>query len=87
MTSAPHPATAPPADAAASWHSPGPPGSQPLHPGRCIALGQDNSVFGFIGAKKIVGFAQEIIVKQMEDYFFGEGAQLPAGYVPPKTKQ
>src|SRR5215469_121310 len=31
--------------------------------------------------------SQEIIVKQMEDYFFGEGAQLPPGYVPPKTKQ
>ena len=27
--------------------------------------------------------AQEIIVKQMEQYFFGEGAALPQGYVPP----
>jgi Fe-S cluster biosynthesis and repair protein YggX len=31
--------------------------------------------------------SQEIIVKQMQDYFFGEGAQLPPGYVPPQTKQ
>ena len=26
---------------------------------------------------------QEAIVKQMEQYFFGEGAALPAQYVPP----
>lgn len=31
--------------------------------------------------------AQEILVKQMEQFFFGEGSQLPPGYVPPKTKQ
>jgi hypothetical protein len=24
--------------------------------------------------------------KQMEDYFFGAGAALPPGYVPPKAK-
>ena len=30
--------------------------------------------------------AQEIIVKQMEDYFFGEGAALPPGYVPQQKK-
>jgi Fe-S cluster biosynthesis and repair protein YggX len=30
---------------------------------------------------------QEIIVKQMDQYFFGEGAALPPDYVPPKTKQ
>jgi Fe-S cluster biosynthesis and repair protein YggX len=30
--------------------------------------------------------AQEIVIKQMEDYFFGEGAALPPDYVPPKTK-
>ena len=30
---------------------------------------------------------QELIVKQMEQYFFGEGAALPSNYVPPKTKQ
>jgi Fe-S cluster biosynthesis and repair protein YggX len=30
---------------------------------------------------------QELIVKQMEQYFFGEGAALPEGYVPPKAKQ
>jgi len=30
--------------------------------------------------------AQEFLLKQMEDYFFGEGAALPPGYVPPKTK-
>ena len=27
--------------------------------------------------------AQELIMKQMEEYFFGEGAQLPPDYVPP----
>jgi Fe-S cluster biosynthesis and repair protein YggX len=27
--------------------------------------------------------AQEMLLKQMEEYFFGEGAQLPPGYVPP----
>lgn len=31
--------------------------------------------------------AQEFLLKQMEEYFFGEGAALPANYVPPKTKQ
>ncbi len=31
--------------------------------------------------------AQEILVKQMEQFFFGEGSQLPPGYVPPQTKQ
>ena len=30
--------------------------------------------------------AQEIIAKQMEEYFFGEGAALPPGYVPPQKK-
>jgi Fe-S cluster biosynthesis and repair protein YggX len=30
--------------------------------------------------------AQEFLLKQMEDYFFGEGSALPAGYVPPKSK-
>jgi len=30
--------------------------------------------------------AQEIIVKHMEDFFFGEGAVLPPGYVPPQSK-
>jgi len=30
---------------------------------------------------------QELIVKQMEQYFFGEGAALPSNYVPPRTKQ
>src|ERR1700741_3231536 len=31
--------------------------------------------------------AQEIILQQMEQYFFGEGAQFPPDYVPPKAKQ
>ena len=30
--------------------------------------------------------AQELIAKQMEDFFFGEGAALPPGYVPEQTK-
>ena len=30
--------------------------------------------------------AQEFLIKQMDDYFFGEGAALPAGYVPPQQK-
>jgi Fe-S cluster biosynthesis and repair protein YggX len=30
--------------------------------------------------------AQEFLMKQMEDYFFGEGSALPAGYVPPRSK-
>jgi Fe-S cluster biosynthesis and repair protein YggX len=30
--------------------------------------------------------AQDIIGKQMEQFFFGEGAALPPGYVPPKEK-
>ena len=30
--------------------------------------------------------AQEIIAKQMEDFFFGEGAALPPGYVPQQEK-
>ena len=31
--------------------------------------------------------AQEILVNQMEQFFFGEGAQLPPDFVPPKQKQ
>ncbi len=30
--------------------------------------------------------AQEVIAKHMEDFFFGEGAALPPGYVPQQTK-
>ncbi len=30
--------------------------------------------------------AQKIIESQMEEFFFGEGAALPPGYVPPRTK-
>ena len=30
--------------------------------------------------------AQEFLMKQMEDYFFGEGAALPPDYVPPRAK-
>ncbi len=29
---------------------------------------------------------QELIKKQMEDFFFGEGSALPAGYVPQQSK-
>lgn len=29
---------------------------------------------------------QEVIMKYMEDYFFGQGAAFPPGYVPPKSK-
>ncbi len=31
--------------------------------------------------------AQEIIVHHMEEFFFGQGAQLPPDFVPPKQKQ
>ncbi len=30
--------------------------------------------------------AQEFLLKQMEEYFFGQGAALPPDYVPPKQK-
>jgi Fe-S cluster biosynthesis and repair protein YggX len=30
--------------------------------------------------------SQKIIEEQMEQFFFGEGARLPEGYVPPKSK-
>jgi Fe-S cluster biosynthesis and repair protein YggX len=30
--------------------------------------------------------AQEFLIKQMDDYFFGEGAALPPDFVPAKTK-
>ncbi len=30
--------------------------------------------------------SQEFLVKQMEEYFFGDGAALPPDYVPPQTK-
>ena len=30
--------------------------------------------------------AQEIIEQQMDEFFFGEGAALPPGYVPPQKK-
>jgi len=29
---------------------------------------------------------QEILVKHLEDFFFGDGAALPPGYVPPRNK-
>jgi Fe-S cluster biosynthesis and repair protein YggX len=31
--------------------------------------------------------AQEIIVKHMEDFLFGQGAALPEEYVPPQEKR
>ena len=31
--------------------------------------------------------AQNIVIQQMEDYFFGEGSALPPDYVPPRAKQ
>ncbi len=31
--------------------------------------------------------AQEFLLKQMEQFFFGEGAELPPDYVPPESKQ
>lgn len=30
--------------------------------------------------------AQEFLIKQMDEYFFGDGAAFPPGYVPPQTK-
>jgi Fe-S cluster biosynthesis and repair protein YggX len=30
--------------------------------------------------------AQEFLIKQMEEYFFGEGAALPPDYTPPRAK-
>ena len=30
--------------------------------------------------------AQEFLMRQMEDYFFGEGAAFPPGYLPPRYK-
>jgi Fe-S cluster biosynthesis and repair protein YggX len=30
--------------------------------------------------------AQEFLIKQMEEYFFGEGAALPPDYVPPSQR-
>ena len=30
--------------------------------------------------------AQELVKKHMEDFFFGEGAALPPGYVPQQAK-
>lgn len=30
--------------------------------------------------------AQELIQRHMEEFFFGEGAALPPGYVPPPTR-
>jgi len=30
--------------------------------------------------------AQELIARHMEDFFFGQGAALPPGYVPQQTK-
>jgi Fe-S cluster biosynthesis and repair protein YggX len=30
--------------------------------------------------------AQDLIAQQMEQFFFGEGAKLPPGFVPPQKK-
>ena len=29
--------------------------------------------------------ARKYLAKQMENYFFGEGAEMPTGYVPPSV--
>jgi len=29
--------------------------------------------------------ARKYLAEQMEKYFFGEGAEMPQGYVPPKS--
>jgi Fe-S cluster biosynthesis and repair protein YggX len=29
--------------------------------------------------------ARKFLEEQMQNYFFGEGAEIPSGYVPPKT--
>ena len=31
--------------------------------------------------------AQEFLLKEMDNYFFGEGSALPPDYVPPQSKQ
>lgn len=31
--------------------------------------------------------AQELVARHMEDFFFGESASYPPGYVPPQAKQ
>ncbi len=31
--------------------------------------------------------AQELVARYMEEFFFGEGAAFPPGYVPPQSKQ
>jgi Fe-S cluster biosynthesis and repair protein YggX len=31
--------------------------------------------------------AQDFIARQMEQFFFGEGAALPPDYIPPQTKR
>ena len=31
--------------------------------------------------------AQELVSRNMEEFFFGDGAALPPDYVPPQTKQ
>src|SRR4026209_2753334 len=31
--------------------------------------------------------AQDLVAKHMEDFFFGEGAALPPGYVPQQSKE
>lgn len=31
--------------------------------------------------------SHKVMEEQMEQFFFGEGAKLPEGYVPPKAKQ
>ena len=30
--------------------------------------------------------SQKIMEEQMEQFFFGEGARLPEGYIPPRAK-
>lgn len=30
---------------------------------------------------------QQVLLKHMENYFFGEGSAFPPGYVPPRAKQ
>lgn len=31
--------------------------------------------------------AQEFLLKRMEEYFFGEGTELPSQYVPPESRR
>jgi Fe-S cluster biosynthesis and repair protein YggX len=64
---------------------PAPAPSEAVKPGtrmvKCVKFGKE-----LPGLNPLDPNSQKIMEEQMEQFFFGEGAKLPEGYVAPKAK-